>query len=184
MKLVFLLEEQSMKELLDGLMPRMFPGVEYMAIPHSGKSDLEKSIPRKLRAWQDPQARFVIVRDQDSADCKVVKAHLRELCNQSGKSDCLIRISCRELESWFLGDLQAVETAMRVRNLKKQQNSRKYRNPDKLSSPSDELRKLVPLYQKISGARAIGAELREEGNRSQSYNIFLSGIRKLIGISP
>lgn len=51
MTLVFLLEELSMKVFLEGLLPRVLPEhIGVQLIPHEGKSDLEKSIPRKLRA--------------------------------------------------------------------------------------------------------------------------------------
>ena len=53
MKLVFLLEERSMQAALEGILPRLIPGVEFLCIPHEGKQDLEKSIPRKLRGWKD-----------------------------------------------------------------------------------------------------------------------------------
>lgn len=55
-RVVFLLEERSMKELLEGLLPRLFPGLPFLCIPHEGKRDLERSIPRKLRAWREPGA--------------------------------------------------------------------------------------------------------------------------------
>ena len=79
-QLVFLLEEESMKALLDILLPQILPPeIEFRCIHHEGKSDLEKSIPIKLRAWQAP-ALFVIVRDKDRADCREVKKHLINLC--------------------------------------------------------------------------------------------------------
>ena len=53
-RIVFLLEEYSMKVLLEGLLPRLFPELPFLCIPHQGKQDLEKSIPRKLRAWREP----------------------------------------------------------------------------------------------------------------------------------
>ncbi len=62
-RVVFLLEEYSMKALLDGLLPRLFPDLLFQCVPHDGKGDLERSIPRKLRAWREPGVRFVIVRD-------------------------------------------------------------------------------------------------------------------------
>ena len=65
MTLVFLLEEASMKEVLDIILPRILPSaVTFRTIPHSGKSDLEASIPHKLKAWRQPDVKFVIVRDQ------------------------------------------------------------------------------------------------------------------------
>jgi hypothetical protein len=50
-RVVFLLEEYSAKILLEGLLPRFFPDLSFLCIPHEGKQDLEKSFPRKLRAW-------------------------------------------------------------------------------------------------------------------------------------
>ncbi len=85
--LVFLLEDQSMKELLEGLLPRILPQhpqMEFLLIPHRGKADLDKSIPRKLRAWGEPRPHFVILRDQDSADCVALKQRLLSMCQQEG----------------------------------------------------------------------------------------------------
>lgn len=67
--IVFLLEEPSMKALLEGMLPRLFPGLNFQCVSHEGKSDLDKSIPRKLRAWREPGVRFIIVRDNDNANC-------------------------------------------------------------------------------------------------------------------
>ena len=72
-QLVFLLEEESMKALLDVLLPQILPSeTDFLCVPHQGKQDLEKSIPRKLRAWQTP-ALFVIIRDKDKEDCIILK---------------------------------------------------------------------------------------------------------------
>ena len=111
MKLVFLLEESSMKELLDIILPKILPeGVDFITIPHSGKTDLRKSIPIKMWGWNEPDARFVIVHDQDSNDCVILKTELRQLCEGHSKK-CLIRIPCHELEAWYFGDLKAVSMA-------------------------------------------------------------------------
>lgn len=56
-RLVFLLEERSMKILLETFLPRFFPDISFLCVAHEGKQDLEKSIPRKLRAWCEPGAR-------------------------------------------------------------------------------------------------------------------------------
>jgi len=50
--LVFLPEERSMKTFLEALLPRLFPDLAFFCIAHEGKSDLEKSIPRKLKGWR------------------------------------------------------------------------------------------------------------------------------------
>ena len=101
-RLVFLLEEPSMKHLLAGLLPRLVPGwVEgehFLCVPHEGKSDLDRSVPRKLAAWQVPGDRFVVLRDNDAAACEEVKARLVKLCADSGRPDTLVRLACQELE--------------------------------------------------------------------------------------
>jgi hypothetical protein len=180
-QLVFLLEEESMKALLDILLPQILPqGVNFLCIPHEGKQDLEKSIPRKLRAWQTPDTAFVIVRDKDSADCIEIKRRLVNLCTQAGRSDSLVRIACHELESWFLGDLAAVEKAFNIKKLAEQQRNRKYKEPDKLSNASEELGKLVKGYRKVSGAKNIAAYMTIDQNHSHSFNCFISGVSNLI----
>ena len=180
-QLVFLLEEESMKALLDVLLPQILPqGINFLCIPHEGKQDLEKSIPRKLRAWQTPGTSFIIVRDKDQADCLEVKKRLVNLCAQAGRSDSLIRIACHELESWFLGDLSAVEKAFNIKKLSEQQKNRKYKEPDKLSNASEELEKLVKGYHKVSGAKKIAACMTIPQNYSHSFNCFISGVSGLI----
>ncbi len=72
-----------------------------------------------------------------------LKQRLKDLCQQAGKPDALIRIVCHELESWFLGDLAAVENAFNIKGLAKQQNHKKFRDPDRLANASEELGKLV-----------------------------------------
>ena len=48
--LVFLLEEPSAKNMLEGIVPRMIPvGVHVQYMTFSGKKDLEKQMERKIR---------------------------------------------------------------------------------------------------------------------------------------
>lgn len=179
-ELVFMLEEESMKVLLDILLTKILPkDIKFLCIPHQGKQDLEKSIPRKLRAWQSPDTTFVIVRDKDGADCIELKKRLVNLCAEAGRSDSLVRIACHELESWFLGDLDAVECAFALKNIANQQKNRKYKDPDKLSNASQELEKLVKGYRKVSGAKKIAAYMSINQNRSHSFNCFVKGIHQL-----
>ena len=178
MLIVFLLEERSMKELLDSLLPQILPeNVLFKTIPHSGKSDLQQSIPKKLKAWKTPDTKFVIVQDQDSANCVELKNHLLELANPAGR-EVLVRIACRELESWYFGDLNAVSEAYGkdVRNLAQK---RKYRVPDLIGNPKKELQQLFPKHQQIEGARKISRHMVIEKNTSQSFQCFVDGVRKI-----
>jgi hypothetical protein len=113
-RLVFMLEEPSMKTLLEELLPRLFPALDFLCIAHEGKSDLEKSIPRKLRAWAVPGDRFVVVRDNDGGDCLALKDHLSGVCQSAGRTETLIRIVCQELEAWYLGQPDAIAVAFEI----------------------------------------------------------------------
>ena len=98
-KIVFLVEEASMKELLDGLLPRLFPDMSFLCISHNGKTHLERNARTKLRGWREPGVRFVILRDADLGDCVEIKRRLVQMCEDSGRPDTLVRIVCQELEA-------------------------------------------------------------------------------------
>lgn len=178
MQLVLFLEEPSAKALLQELLPRLVPEqVALRFIVFEGKQDLEKQLPRKLRQWQIPDCRFVVLRDKDAGDCFAIKERLRALCREGGRE---IRIACRELESWYLGDLVSVATALNASTASSWQKNRKYRNPDALGNPLQELTRLVPSYQKIAGSRELGKVMNHQNNCSRSFNVFLDGIRRLL----
>lgn len=182
-ELVFLLEEPSAKAMLESLLPRMLnTDMTFRCIPFEGKQDLEKQVMRKIRAYQNDQARFIILRDQDShPECTVVKRKLLDLCGASGKAaQCLVRIACRELETFYLADLQAVELALDISGLARHQQNKKFRAPDGLGSPSRELKSLTNnRYEKISGSRAIGKHLTPDNARSPSFRNLIAAIRRL-----
>jgi hypothetical protein len=181
-QLVIFLEERSAKYLLDEFLPRILPkGVTHRCIPFEGKQDLDKNIERRIRGWIAPSTAFMILRDQDHSDCVILKQSLYAKAQRAGRSDTIIRIACRELESWYFGDLQAVEAALNVQRLQQYASRAIYRNPDRIISPSSELAKITQgIYQKTSGSRAIGKHLTPDRNTSHSFQVFLKGIEKAL----
>jgi hypothetical protein len=175
---VFLLEERSMQVLLDGLLPRLFPGLIFQCVPHEGKQDLEKSIPRKLRAWRTPGVRFVLLQDNDRGDCIALKKKLAGLCRNAGRKDVLVRIACQELEAWYLGEPQAMAEAFDKPRLNDIGNKARFRDPDAVRNPSAEVLRLAPEFQKISGARRMASQLSRERNRSASFRALMDGIER------
>lgn len=178
--LLFLLEELSVRAMLESFLPGILPENLFVRyIVFEGKSDLQKRLGKRLRYWQEPDTRFVVIHDQDSADCVLLKQHLREICEQSGKSgETLIRIPCHELENWYLGDLAAVERALQIKGLARQQQTEKFRIPDRVSNADQELKKLTKnKYQKVSGSREIGKHLSTHENHSRSFQIFVEGLQ-------
>lgn len=184
--LVFLLEEPSAREMLKGVLPSVIPvGIHVRYIVFQGKQDLEKNVIRKLRGWKTPDTFFVIMRDQDNGDCMEIKEHLIQKCRDAHQENTLVRIACTELETFYLGDLQAVEQGLSIPGLSKKQTERKFRDPDILMHPSAELMKITKnRYQKMSGSRAIGPFLRTDGsNLSRSFNVLVKGVRDICGMA-
>ena len=182
-ELVCLLEEASAKALLENLLPRLLSQqVHFRLIPFEGKQDLEKQLVRRIRAYQNRSTRFIVLRDLDShPDCRALKQRLLDLCQQTGKAEnCLVRLACQELETFYLADLTAVEHALLIPGLSKKQSSRKFRAPDALSNPSHELKQLTQhVYEKVAGSRAMGQHIDLDNTRSSSFRNLIEGIRRL-----
>jgi hypothetical protein len=182
-ELVFLLEEESAKVMLEGLLPRILsPQIAHRLIPFEGKRDLEKQMMKRMRGYLNPKARFIVMRDQDShPDCKALKASLFQKCQGSGKeSATLVRILCHELETIYLADLAAVELGLNIQGLVAHQQRVKFRNPDNQSSPSHELKTLTKMrYDKVGGSRRIGPYLDLNNERSASFRNLVEGVRRM-----
>lgn len=179
-RLIFLLDERSMKVLLEDMLPRFFPGLCFLCLAHEGKQDLERSIPRKLRAWQEPGVRFVVVRDSDNhPDCRLLKQHLVAICQNAGRGDTVVRLACQELEAWYLGDPAALAQAFNDNRLQTIGVQAKFRDPDSVVRPSAALEEIIPSFQKILGARQIAGALQRNGNSSRSFNAFVNAIEQL-----
>jgi hypothetical protein len=182
-ELVFLLEEDSAKAMLESLLPRILhPDIRPRLIPFDGKQDLEKQMIKKMRGYLNPDARFIVLRDQDNTpDCQVLKAKLLEHCRHAGQAaKSLVRIACKELETFYLADLNAVEQGLALKKLANHQASAKFRDPDRLGNPSKELATLTKgNYQKVSSSRAIGKYLNPANTRSASFKNLMAGIQRM-----
>lgn len=175
---VFFLEEPSAEDFLRGfLQDRIPPNVELHFQVFEGKQDLERQLIRRMRHWQRPNSRFLVMRDQDSGDCRVIKARLKALCLQAEQPHAVIRIACRELEAFFIGDWNAVATAFDRPALVHHGRAAKYRDPDTLGSPSEELKRHLPGYGKRDGARRISRCMDPNHNRSQSFQALFNTLR-------
>jgi hypothetical protein len=183
--LVCLVEGASEQALLDGILYRLLPeSMTWNFITFRGKNDMEKRLAHVLRAWKTPNTMFLVLRDQDAADCRDVKRRLVTICNEAGKPEALVRIACHELENFFFGDLRAVEKGLGLENLTHFSATSKYRNPDQIVNPSTEISLITKgQYQKRIGSREISKHLSLEGNTSPSFNALLAGIRKLLQIA-
>lgn len=182
--IVFLLEEPSAQDALQGFLPSILPPdvrPEYLVF--EGKQDLEKRLVRRIRAWLTPDSVFVVLSDQDSGDCKIIKKRLHALCQEAGKPGAVVRIACRTLESWFVGDWDAVSAAFNQPKLANLKRKAIYQIPDRLGDPVNELRKVIPDYQKRDGARKISQHLDLTRNYSHSFQVFVQAVRNLCSVA-
>ena len=189
-RIEFLVEELSMAELLKVVLPRILPAPweldnNYYIHPHEGKSDLRRSIPTKLKAYRKRpfSTCFVVVQDQDSNDCKQLKQELVALCeaNKSDNITYLVRIVCHELEAWYIGDVDALQSIFPRFKADKHRNSRMFRNPDACINPKARLKKILnEEYSQIDTAHKMAQQMDTNNNKSESFKQFISGILKLI----
>jgi len=182
-----LTEEPSMESFLREVLPQVLPADYQLDIncfirPHEGKSSLQKSIPRKIKAFSNYgyQVKVLIIHDQDSNDCKILKNDLSKLC-ESTNIPVVIRIACRELENWYLGDMQAIEKVYPESKATSLTRKAKYRNPDKVFG-AHELKKMTSNFSKTRASREIPKHMIISSNNSPSFNHFLTGLTKLISL--
>ncbi len=179
--LLILVEEPSAKEFFKGILPRVISNeirVQYRIF--EGKSDLQKRLTKTLVNWQQPDTTFLVMQDQDSNDCHKLKWKLLKLVEDAGKERFLVRIACHELETFYLGDLSAVERGLGLKGIARQQEREKYRDPDKNPNPSQILEQLTGgEYQKVRGSKLISNHLSLEANRSHSFRVLLEALHTL-----
>ena len=163
-----------------------------------GKNDLIKKLPSKLQSMSAKVAdgyRFVVMVDRDNDDCIVLKHKLEQIALEAGlntKSNkapdgsfaVVNRIVIEELESWFMGDPNAVESAYPGIN-SATFNQPRYKIPDAIKGGTCEvLERIIRRagyfragIAKIDAARKISKFMNPLDNRSASFQSFIEGIQ-------
>ena len=175
MKYVFLVEERSMAVFLSELLGKN-SNLDFRVVPHNGKSDLKASIPRKLHAFQGHETMFVVLVDQDSTDCNALKDDFIAICQRVANINFKVRIVCRELEAWYLGDLSAVDKAFGTK-LYKERNKARHRWPDDRAYPKEYLQKIINTRGQIDIAKRMANAMTPASiseNRSHSFRVFIN----------
>ncbi len=182
-----LVEEPSMENVLNIILPQILPegyelGINCFVRPHQGKTDLQKSIPKKVQAYQyfPNDVRLIVIQDQDSNDCMVLKQGLIDLIQtQNLYQPHLVRIACKELENWYLGDMEAIEAIYPSFKARTHRGKAKYRNPDNTFG-ADELERIIKTFSKGFASRNIPQRMDITINRSPSFNHLISGVQRFL----
>jgi hypothetical protein len=190
-QLYIFVEELSAKRVLDVVIPKIIPqNVSFQVYPHQGKEDLERAINTTVPSISRiPGARILIARDQDSGDCKRVKQRIKSIIQGKSSAPTLIRIVCRELEAWYLGDLNAVSQAYPRVKPQHYLNKADFRNVDLIQNADELLLSIIPEYNnintlpKLEVAENVSPFLDVKNNSSTSFQNFVSGVDKLLAMS-
>ncbi len=196
-----MVEELSMEAFLRALLPRLLGAhTTFEVYPSQGKADLLDKLPARLRgyaSWLPESWRIVIVVDRDDDDCRALKARMdgmavqANLCTRSGSSGqawrVVNRIAIEELEAWYFGDWKAVREVY-PRASDSIASKAPFRDPDAIAGGTWEAfeRVLQPAgyfksgLRKLEAARAIGARLDPQGNRSRSFQVFRDALLEAV----
>jgi len=200
MHVIFLLEEPSSEALLEGLLPKILPTqTTFELIVFQGKSDLLANLEKRLRGyskWIPEDYRIVVLIDEDREDCGDLKRQMERAAIAAGlitktrakgaAFTVLNRIAVEELEAWFFGDIQALCGAF-PRVPPSLASRSQFRDPDSIKGGTwealERVLKAASYYRegmpKIETARLIAAHMDPTANTSNSFQVFLRGIRSL-----
>ncbi len=198
----FLVEEPSAEEALRHVLPKLVRGrARWKLINLGSKDKLLKALPNRLAAYHDRIARgeplrVVVLVDRDADDCTKLKCQLEEMARAAGlatktspdahgRFHVVNRVAVEELESWFIGDTEALRQAFS--GLPALDASKGiFRNPDNGGS-WEALHRLLKkhgiyrsYYPKIDAARRIAPKLNPHTNRSRSFQVFVQGVEALL----
>ena len=198
--ILILVEGKSEENFLRNFLP--FLGYEEgeWRVKQCGGGSFFGKIRAALRQWKMPGTRkFVVLRDQDLSDCGKLRADIREWV----KEQCPVQfgrlsvaIACRELEAWYLGDLDALWGVYPNPPGEARRRVEKYRkDPDGVPNPSDVLKGIAVRsgenkradFPKLQAAfemgKVLGRKCAEDrgdgfgGNRSPSFRYFVRTMR-------
>ena len=202
MLIEFLVEEPSTEEALKHLLPNLIrQRARWKIINLGSKYKMLKVLPQRLAAYRqridsNEDLRLVVLVDRDNDDCAALKRQLEYAAARAGlvtKSAPAVdgrfvvvnRIVIEELESWFIGDPEALRLAftglpkiIRTKGI--------FRTPDNGGS-WELLHRFLKnhgiyrsSYPKIDAARRIAPKMDIRGNRSASFQVFIQGVESLL----
>jgi len=195
----FHVEEESMRALLDVLLPRIAPSLSFKVYAYQGKPDMLRKLKNRMlgyKRWLPEYYKIFILIDRDKDDCTALKQELENIASlsglntktRSGSSDCswqvVNRIVIEELEAWYFGDWEAVINAYPEAAPKPR---RQVANPDGLSDTWEQFERIMKRkgyfksgLRKIEAARNIGAYIEPERQKSPSFIAFYDAIKRIV----
>lgn len=196
MHVEFLVEDRSTGEVVKTLIHRICgPDIPftYLIRPFDGKEDMMQLLPGYLRRyagdlWVDA---IIVAIDQDKDDCRKLKRQIVKTASRAGlashgkKRRLTVRIVVTELETWFLGDPQAVRAEfplLSARDIRVDGDVENLQDAwERLEKPLIRRGYFTVRMPKIEVARRISARLNLDsgGNVAHSFGVFVETVRSL-----
>jgi hypothetical protein len=196
-KLIVFVEEPSMEEALDQLLPKLMSDADFEIRRFQCKDDLLKNLPDRLRAyssWLPPTWAILVLVDRDDDDCQVLKQTLENMAASAGlvskahaghgqRFQVANRIAIEELEAWFFGEWPAVQAAY-PRVPAKTPLKAGFRDPDAiLGGTWEALERVLKRsgyfksgLRKMECARLVAQHMDPARNTSKSFQAFSGAI--------
>ncbi|AWB23122.1 hypothetical protein DA075_21290 [Methylobacterium currus] len=176
-----LVEEPSIRIVIEAICGKLGASDLVRILEHEGKSDLERSIARKINGWRSPVLPYFIVsRDLDASERQALRTRLLALVPPHALGRTKVRVIVPELESWYLGDPAALVAAGVITPAAAQRITAqaKFRDLCTLTGAKAEFRKIVgqPIGQ-IRTAHLLGAHLDLERNNCRNFHAFVEALR-------
>lgn len=188
--------ESFLTPLLD---PLSADGITFRIHNLRGKERLLHNLPIRLRGYRNWPAeclRIVVLVDRDEDDCRALKTRLEAMAESAGlvtrsqnpvSFQVLNRIVVQELESWLLGDPEALRAAY-PRLPETFEATEPFRDPDAVPGGAYEglERLLASAYRQPDGwakgqiAANVARHFVPKRNRSRSFHAFWSGLGELL----
>ncbi len=183
-------EELSAKICFNSLLAKLAPQVgckKVKVYSHEGRLGLMRALRTTLPAISRREGASILVTiDQDKSDCEELKEKLEEILREKCECAYKIRIVCKELEAWFLGDLDAIAKAYPRFDPSHYRTKAKMRDVDGIVQSHQMLLKIIPEYRgekhfsKTEVSEKISAHLSLDSNTSTSFQNTILAIRSLI----
>jgi hypothetical protein len=188
MTLYIFTEEPSAEKCFESFLPKVISESERFKIfAHGGRENLIQALKKTLPSVSRiDNAKILVTIDQDNHDCQSLKQKLEEIVKENCLCPYKIRIVCKELESWFLGDLDAISKAYPRLKSEKYRNKSEMKNVDEIKKPSEKLIKMITeaygrsFLSKNELSEKISTHLDLTKNTSISFNQTIQAIQHLI----
>lgn len=175
--LVVFVEESSAFEIVRAIARTLDIYGRVTVLKHQGAGELERSYGKKIANDPFPNTKFLLLRDSDNKDCRLLKRKLLEGVPAAKRGKTRVRLVCQELEAWYLAQPDALAAAGCIQRPIARGKLRG--DVDSIADPKRIFLRHAHNSGQIELARRIGPCLDIASTKSASFKHFVSALRML-----